>query len=249
MKPTHRIKVINGIEYWYEDIPYYDKEKKQIRHKSKYLGRNVNGEPVRVRDALNSTKDISPISPSVSSPISKPSKAYNYGEFVPLKKITDELKIEDNLGDLFNEKDRNMIISMALNRVIRPTAMHNLKAWYEGSVLSLEYPDLPLKSQNISNLLAKVGDSNIPSAFMSRMLRNLGTKRTLVYDLTSFSSYSQMINFLEYGYNRDGVDLPQINLSMVVDKEKGIPVMYDIYPGSIVDVTTLKNTIKVSRPI
>jgi len=33
---------------------------------------------------LNSTKDISPISPSVSSPISKPSKAYNYGEFVPL---------------------------------------------------------------------------------------------------------------------------------------------------------------------
>jgi len=244
MKPTRRIKVINGIEYWYEDIPYYDKEKKQIRHKSKYLGRNVNGEPVRVRDALNSTKDRSPISPSVSSPISKPSKAYNYGEFVPLKKITDELKIEDNLGDLFNEKDRNMIISMALNRVIRPTAMHNLKAWYEGSVLSLEYPDLPLKSQNISNLLAKVGDSNIPSAFMSRMLGNLGTKRTLVYDLTSFSSYSQMMNFLEYGYNRDGVDLPQINLSMVVDKEKGIPVMYDIYPGSIVDVTTLKNTIK-----
>ena len=60
-----------------------------------------------------------------------------------------------------------------------------------------------------------------------------------MYDLTSFSSYSQMINFLEYGYNRDGVDLPQINLSMVVDKEKGIPVMYDIYPGSIVDVTTL----------
>ena len=171
MKPIRRIKKINGIEYWYEDIPYYDKEKKQIRHKSKYLGRNVNGEPVRVRDALNSNKDI--------SPVSKPSKAYNYGEFVPLKKITDELKIEDNLGDLFNEKDRNMIISMALNRVIRPTAMHNLKAWYEGSVLSLEYPDLPLKSQNVSNLLAKVGDSNIPIAFMSRMLGNLGTKRTL----------------------------------------------------------------------
>ena len=43
-----------------------------------------------------------------------------------------------------------------------------------------------------------------------------------------------MINFLEYGYKRDGVDLPQIYLSMVVNKEKGILVMYDIYPGSIV---------------
>ena len=54
MKSTLRIKKIDGIEYWYEDIPYYDKEKKQIRHRSKYVGRNINGKPVRVRDVLNS---------------------------------------------------------------------------------------------------------------------------------------------------------------------------------------------------
>jgi hypothetical protein len=58
MKPTLRIKKINGIEYWYEDVPYYDKEKKQIRHKSKYVGRNVNGKPVRVRNVLNSNDNI-----------------------------------------------------------------------------------------------------------------------------------------------------------------------------------------------
>jgi hypothetical protein len=58
MKPTLRIKKINGIEYWYEDIPYYDKEKKQIRHKSKYVGKNVNGKPVRVRDVLNSNDNV-----------------------------------------------------------------------------------------------------------------------------------------------------------------------------------------------
>ncbi len=236
MKPTRRIKKINGIEYWYEDVPYYDKEKKQIRHKSKYLGRNVNGKPVRVRDALNSDEDI--------SPVSKPLKAYNYGELIPLQRITEDLKIGEYLGDLFNEKERNMILSMVFNRIARPTAMYNLKTWYENSVLSLNWPELPLKSQNISNLLAKVGDSDIPSTFMGKILRDLGTKSTLVYDLTSFSSHSQMMNLLEYGYNRDGFDLPQINLSMIVDKEKGIPVMYDIYPGSVVDVTTLKNTIK-----
>jgi hypothetical protein len=49
MKSTIRIKTINGKEYWYEDIPYYDKEKKQIRHRSKYLGKNIDGKPVRVR--------------------------------------------------------------------------------------------------------------------------------------------------------------------------------------------------------
>jgi transposase len=30
----------------------------------------------------------------------------------------------------------------------------------------------------------------------------------------------------------------------LVDKDLGIPLMYDVYPGSIVDVSTLKNTIK-----
>jgi len=80
-----------------------------------------------------------------------------------------------------------------------------------------------LKSQNISNLLAKVGDNDIPSIFMGKMFRNLGTERTLVYDLTSFSNYSHLINLLEYGYIRDDSNLPQVNLSMIVDKEKGIP--------------------------
>ncbi len=201
MKSALRIKKINGIEYWYEDIPYYDAEKKQIRHRSKYLGRNINGKPVRIRDAINSKEET-------FLPSNKPLNAYNYGELLPLQKIIEELRIGEYLGDLFNEKDRNMILAMSLNRITRPTAMYNLKTWYENSILSLEWPDLPLKSQTISNLLAKVGDGDIPSTFISKMLRSLGTKRTLVYDLTSFSSYSQLINLLEYGYNRDDPNLP-----------------------------------------
>jgi len=31
MKPIVQIKKIKGKEYWYEDTPYYDPEKKQIR--------------------------------------------------------------------------------------------------------------------------------------------------------------------------------------------------------------------------
>jgi len=39
MKGCVRVKRINGIEYLYEDTPYYDEDKKQIRHHSKYLAR------------------------------------------------------------------------------------------------------------------------------------------------------------------------------------------------------------------
>ena len=48
MRSFVRVKKINGQEYLYEITPYYDKEKKQIRQKSKYLGKNVNGVPVKL---------------------------------------------------------------------------------------------------------------------------------------------------------------------------------------------------------
>jgi len=56
MRPTRRIKKKNGIEYWYEETPYYDKEKKQIRHASKYFCRNVDGQPVQMRSAPDEVK-------------------------------------------------------------------------------------------------------------------------------------------------------------------------------------------------
>ena len=48
MKPFTRIKLIKGIEYVYEITPYYDPELKKTRQKSRYMGKYVEGRPVRV---------------------------------------------------------------------------------------------------------------------------------------------------------------------------------------------------------
>jgi transposase len=96
----------------------------------------------------------------------------------------------------------------------------------------------------VSELLSKLGESSVPDMFMSMLIGGMGTKTILIYDITSLSSYSQFINMLEYGYNRDGDSLPQINLSIILDKDRGIPIMYDIFPGSVSDVTTLSGTLK-----
>ncbi len=235
MKSNKRIKKINGKEYWYEDIPYYDSEKKQIRHHSKYLGKNVNGKPVRMRKVMNASSLVLP-SASFTS--------YNYGELLPVLQIIEELHIDRFLGDVLNERQRNMVLSLCVNRAVRPMALHLVGTWYDASFLSVLYPDLVLSSQNVSNLLSDIGRSDIPSVFMGKLLNGVGTKSTFMYDITSLSSYSRLMNLLEYGYSRDNPDLPQLNLSMIVDKQLGIPVMYEVYPGSIVDVSTLKNTVR-----
>lgn len=156
----------------------------------------------------------------------------------------EELNLDRYLEDLLPSSEVSMVRALAFNRIIRPTAMKNVDSWYEGTTLALDSPQIDLASQRVSELLCRLGESNIPDRFMSQLIEGTGTKNTLIYDITSLSSYSQLINLLEYGYNRDGEPLPQINMSLILDKDKGIPVMYDIFPGSISDVSTLSVTLK-----
>ena len=227
MKSFNRIKNISGLEYIYEITPYYDKEKKKIRQKSKYLGKNVNGVPVKVR-----------------SQGKIPKKVLSHGEFVPLKKITEDLKLDEILSGVLPSKEVWPVLTLAMNFALRPLALTHIQSWYEGTILSEDHPDLPLSSQSLSRMLSRIGESTANLEFAHGLIQRISTCSTLVYDITSLSSYSQNISLLEYGYNRDGLDLPQINLSLIVDKDLGIPVMYDLYPGSISDVTTLTNTVK-----
>jgi len=227
MKSFTRVKVINGQEYLYEITPYYDKEKKQIRQRSKYLGKNLNGVPVKVR-----SKD------------QVPKKVLSHGEFVPLMKISEDLNLEQILLETLPANEVRPVLSLAMNYVIRPRALNHIQSWYEGTILAQDHPDIPLSSQSLSRILSRIGEGTMNLDLSRALIQRTPTTHTLIYDITSLSSYSQNINLLEYGYNRDGLDLPQVNLSLIVDKDLSIPLMYDVYPGSIVDVSTLKNTIK-----
>ena len=173
-----------------------------------------------------------------------PKKVLSHGEFVPLKKIAEDLKLERILSGVLPDKEVWPILTLAMNYASRPRALTHIQSWYEGTVISEDHPDLPISSQSLSRMLSRIGESTANLEFSRGLIQQISTCSTLVYDITSMSSYSQNIGLLEYGYNRDGFDLPQINLSLIVDKDLGIPVMYDLYPGSIADVSTLKNTVK-----
>lgn len=63
-------------------------------------------------------------------------------------------------------------------------------------------------------------------------------------DITSVSFYSEMIDFVRWGYNRDGEDLAQINLLMLTSENTHLPVYYRILSWSIRDASTLKESIR-----
>ena len=136
MQSTRRIKVKNGIEYWYEETPYYDKEKKQIRHKSKYLGRNVDGQPVRMRSAPDEVKE------KTKKKAVEIKSSFDHGSIFVLQSIMKELNLDRYLDALLPPSEVSMVRALAFNRIIRPTAMKNVDSWYEGTSLALESPQI-----------------------------------------------------------------------------------------------------------
>jgi hypothetical protein len=90
-----------------------------------------------------------------------------------------------------------------------------------------------------SKLFASIG--NIERMRFFRMwAAHICQSEYLAYDVTSFSSYAEGITDTEWGYNRDGERLPQINLGLYLGQTSLLPVFYATYPGSIVDRSHLK---------
>jgi transposase len=73
-------------------------------------------------------------------------------------------------------------------------------------------------------------------------------ERYLAYDVTSFSSHSKGLD-TEYGYNRDGDSLPQINMAMYLEYQSMLPVFFLTYPGSIVDKSHLPYMMEFNKDL
>ena len=103
--------------------------------------------------------------------------------------------------------------------------------------------------QRISETLIELGEDEaaIEQFFAEWISLNPGSK-AVMFDITSISSYSEHNPFLEMGYNRDREELEQVNLGIVSQERASslhVPLAYRVYPGSIKDVSTLKNILEL----
>ncbi len=174
-----------------------------------------------------------------------PRNIFTYGPLIPVLRIMKEMGIESILDSLFNVEERNAIIVLAAARAIRSLPMDLVHTWYDGTYLVKEYP-CDVSSQHISRLLEDVGNTSIPDMFFSAFSSRMKHESSLLYDITTIASYSGHSMF-EFGHAKDHGDLPEINLSLVMERRRSLPILFEIYPGSIVDVSTLAITLERIR--
>jgi len=144
VKTTTRIKKINGHEYLYEITYYYDKETRRTRQKSRYLGKNIGGEPVRVREKAKT-----------------PEKVYAYGEFIPYLHAIKSLRLQEILSAHLTDHEVRLFVTLLLAGIHHPDALHSPASWYEGTILSHIFSGLKVTTQNISKLLKKLGEGSL----------------------------------------------------------------------------------------
>ena len=106
----------------------------------------------------------------------------------------------------------------------------------------------PLSSQRISELLPQITPAMQEEFFKQWVSLNFDDQYYCM-DITSVSCYSEFIEFVRYGYNRDGENLPQINLLMITGEKSHLPIYYRIIPGSIKDVSTLEESLEHMKEI
>ena len=127
------------------------------------------------------------------------------------------------------------VFALACYLVANNEAMMHASDWVERTdMLSCG----SLDSRRISELLAAI-DEGSRTRFFELWCKTRSEAEFLALDITSTSSYSELIEDVEWGYNRDSEHLPQINTCMLMGVVSRLPVYQTTYAGSIRDVSTL----------
>ena len=213
---------IKGRIYIYEVESYWDKEKKKTKQRRKYLAPKE-----RLYSPRKEKKREDVISKS-------------YGDMYLIKHLYNELGLESILREVFPERV-SMIRNMSSYFLCEGDASYLYSYWHDDHYMS---DGASLSSSAISSLYHSLGERE-KLDFMEEWSNKLNPKKGVFYDITSISSYSNNIDYVEWGYNRDKEVLPQINLGIMSCHNTSLPIYYKVYPGSICDVSTLGNTIKM----
>ena len=221
-------KTVNGQVYIYERTPYYDKTLKNTKYHYKYVGKEVNGEARKIRSVL-------------------PKRSLICGPFIPIMKIVRDMGIMDILKLYLTEQEARHVLALAISKVVRPLPQASINTWYDGTYLSVLMP-ASLTSQRNSDLMEKIGISDLYRKFSHDMVERLHPGDSLLYDITSIPSYS-LQDIFEYGHAKDHLDLEQVNLSMVMERNRRVPLYFEMYSGSIPDVVTLRRTMDQVKPM
>ena len=237
----YKTQLINGTIYAYIDTPFWNAEKKRGEHKRNYIGKVVNGELVpnrkyRLQKQLEEQQAAVKPGPVPATEC----RRLFYGATYLFDKICEQIGITEDLKACFGDTG-DQIRAVAYFLVLEEgQPMYRFRKW---SQTHWQPCSKELSSQRISEVFRDISEDHKLDYFR-RQAKRRSENEYLAFDTTSISSYSELIRQAKYGKNKEGDDLPQINLAMLCGESSMLPVYYRKLSGNIPDVKTIENLMK-----
>lgn len=229
---TTKIQTRNGVRYVYQVVgKTYNKEKKYTVDQRTCIGKMIDDEYMIPNEKFN---DFYP--ELVVSEIDAPmfSDTLKVGASIIIEKIMEDIQLDVLIDSVFDEyssiiKDimTYMIIDETSTFQYYPDFMYNHPS-YEGKIRSDSF---------ISKLLKEEIDETSIKAFL-KAWNNINSNIEDVYvsyDSTNMNTSAVGVELAEYGHAKDDEEKPQINISYVIDQDNALPLLYEVYEGSIID--------------
>ena len=249
------IYINESTSYWNSDCKYPDSQKKSIGridyatgeayYKQEYIDRlKSEGEPTEGMKVWNDRRR-QPVEPlkqpnfdaiELAREILGTVKGFGVTYF--LQEIAGKIGLLDILRQALPDIWQKIFVLACYIVAENKSAMY-CSDWVEDNDC-LEAGNMA--SQRISELFTKFG-YNERSKFFNLWYQYVSEKEYVALDITSVSSYSENIDFMEWGYNRDHENLPQANICMLYGEKSVLPIYQTMYSGSLGDVSTLEATL------
>jgi len=167
----------------------------------------------------------------------------DYGNVLLIKHVADQLGIGEDLDFSLGTASKGTL-ALAMAQAMAPSPFMDTQYVIGGSYIPeiVGVTGLDFSSQRLSDMTKVLGEATGCMEDLFALRAKRCSDPTFLYDITSQSTYSDMEGQAEWGHNRDGEPLKQMNLGLLTDKE-GIPVAFDLFPGSISDISTLKRLV------
>lgn len=109
---------------------------------------------------------------------------------------------------------------------------------------TLPYED-GLSENMCYDLMASIGKgASVQQNYFSARADRMPSKSSVAVDSTTISSYSENLNDVRYGYNKEGNGLAAIKIMTLFCTETRQPIAFMRQPGNIPDVISVTNTVK-----
>ena len=227
-----------GITYAYESESYWDKEKRQPRSRRKLIGRldEATGSIVPTREYKRKVKaDEETVAKPGPVPMTKVQRSF-YGATYLLDQIGKITGVEADLKSCFPSSYKK-ILSIAYFLILEDSnALSRFSHWQR---LHIHPYGEDIPSQRSSELFQSIEEEG-RMAFFEKQGRRRIEKEYWAFDITTISSYSEVLKQVKNGKNKEHDRLPQINLALLFGEQSGLPFYYRKLPGNITDVKTVK---------